>query len=481
MTDSYLTQNLRLVRKLGTGAYGLVYLVEDCHTHQQFAVKVLSQKNNNKHYSTVKPSVFLQQQFDTLLEQHNNNLSKIMRPVAFRELLHTQYASLKEISYHLRVHDHPNIVSIKEIFRVNYYNNTLPEDTFYFIVMDYFSNGDLFQLIVEKKFFMTSSPAADNQKIKKFFNQLLSAVDYCHSRRVYHFDIKPENVLIGNNFETVLLTDFGLATSCPYFNGGHCSGSIYYMAPEKLNKPNKQFYQNDISKLVFPSSSSDIWSLGIILINMSCMRNPWQKASVLQDGTFARYATNPKMAANNNKNNSSVFGKRILYDILPISKEVFFILTQYLLNLNFAKRGSLNLSLLQRLINSCKCFRRDIVKTSSSAISSVAEPSSKNGAKPVINGRAVAAFNTNNERKRKVSTHDEVPSYGSSSSSSSISYLSSSNSSISSTTSSNPDDSRSICSSNCSCSFKSEDDRERANDEIDDLGFNKRRRLVLQY
>ena len=61
----------------------------------------------------------------------------------------------------------------------------------------------------------------------------------------------------------------------------------------------------------YASGPNDVWSLGIILVNLTCGRNPWKRAS-MDDSTFRAYRNNP----------------RFLSSILPLSPELDFILTR---------------------------------------------------------------------------------------------------------------------------------------------------------
>ncbi|KAH3666579.1 hypothetical protein OGAPHI_003440, partial [Ogataea philodendri] len=96
---------------------------------------------------------------------------------------------------------------------------------------------------------------------------------------VYHCDIKPENILLDAS-DNVYLCDFGLATDSKYLAPNVCVGSFYYMAPERILYSSAPL---ETETAVLPTATSDIWSLGIILINLVCMRNPWLKAHQGED------------------------------------------------------------------------------------------------------------------------------------------------------------------------------------------------------
>ena len=58
-------------------------------------------------------------------------------------------------------------------------------------------------------------------KVRLFTWQLVKAICRCHELRVAHRDVKPENVLISENGETLKLCDFGFARVLPRRDGGH--------------------------------------------------------------------------------------------------------------------------------------------------------------------------------------------------------------------------------------------------------------------
>jgi len=95
-------------------------------------------------------------------------------------------------------------------------------------------------------------------KLKWFLFQLLEGVAYCHSKRVLHRDLKPQNLLISKADGTLKLADFGLARafSVPVRNFSHEVVTLWYRAPEVL-----MGYQNYGTPI-------DMWSIGCVFAEM---------------------------------------------------------------------------------------------------------------------------------------------------------------------------------------------------------------------
>ena len=103
------------------------------------------------------------------------------------------------------------------------------EDDVPFLVMDYAQEGSLRQR------HPVGSVLALNT-ILSYVQQVAAALHYAHSQNVVHCDVKPENLLIGDQ-QTILLSDFGLATVAQYRptqNKDNIAGTPIYMAPEQI-------------------------------------------------------------------------------------------------------------------------------------------------------------------------------------------------------------------------------------------------------
>ncbi|KAJ5918915.1 hypothetical protein N7454_010059 [Penicillium verhagenii] len=270
-----LANRLELTGILGVGAYGVVYTAVDIHTNISYAVKALNK-------SGLDP----------------------------RQLKYQQ----REIRLHHLASQHPNVVSLVRI---------MDSVDCTYVVMEYCPEGDLFSSITDKGNFVSNDPL-----VKSVFLQLLDAVQFCHSIGIYHRDLKPENVLVTDQGMTVKLADFGLATT-DYITSDFGCGSTFYMSPECQQT-------NPRPMSCYASAANDVWSLGVMLVNLTCGRNPWKRASV-EDSTFRAYLKDPFF----------------LKSILPLSTEMVCILSR-VFDRDPAKR--ITIPELRQLIVDCPRF-----------------------------------------------------------------------------------------------------------------------------
>ncbi|KAI0143638.1 Pkinase-domain-containing protein [Xylariaceae sp. FL1272] len=230
----FLGDRLQLVGIIGTGAYGVVYLAIDITTNIQYAVKALCKFNAD----------------GTPLDR---------RQLAFQH---------RELRLHHLASAHPNVVSMHKI---------VDDPSCIYVVLEYCPEGDLFLNITERGQYV-----GKDDVVKSVFLQILDAVEHCHTLGIYHRDLKPENILVSNHGETVKLADFGLATSNDRSEDYGC-GSTFYMSPECLDPSSRRPY--------YFCAPNDVWSLGVILVNLTCGRNPWRQAS-FEDSTYRAFTRN---------------------------------------------------------------------------------------------------------------------------------------------------------------------------------------------
>ncbi|KAK5647421.1 hypothetical protein RI129_002313 [Pyrocoelia pectoralis] len=134
-----------------------------------------------------------------------------------------------------------------------------------YIVMEFAENGSLLDIIRRDSYI-------DEGRARKWFRQLLEAVDYCHERGVVHRDIKCENLLMDKGYN-IKLSDFGFARGHLKPRNGQLPlsetfcGSYAYASPEILRGT------------PYHPQQSDIWSMGVVLYAMVFGRLPFDDAN----------------------------------------------------------------------------------------------------------------------------------------------------------------------------------------------------------
>eukprot|EP00392_Amoebophrya_sp_AT5.2_P000406 g407.t1 len=123
---------------------------------------------------------------------------------------------------------------------------TLRDDEHVYLVMEYVSNGDLFDKIAERK-------GLAEVEAKYVFQQLIEAIAYMHDAHVIHRDLKPENILVGKEVSVkengklttyfdVKVADFGLSKLVTEDSVAKTHvGTPYYWAPELLKASNMNY------------------------------------------------------------------------------------------------------------------------------------------------------------------------------------------------------------------------------------------------
>lgn len=127
------------------------------------------------------------------------------------------------------------------------------------ILLEYVPGGSLYSIL--HKFGPLSQKV-----IKTYSYQIIKGLQYLHSHQVIHRDLKSPNVLVTDD-AVIKLIDFGCSKRCEDGEiNKSIKGSPYWMAPEVVLQQGHSF-------------SSDIWSFGCLLIEMSTGKPPWSEYS----------------------------------------------------------------------------------------------------------------------------------------------------------------------------------------------------------
>ncbi|XP_055378784.1 serine/threonine-protein kinase BRSK2 isoform X2 [Condylostylus longicornis] len=187
----------RLEKTLGKGQTGLVKLGVHCVLGKKVAIKIINREK-------LSESV----------------LMKVEREIAIMKLI-----------------DHPHVLGLSDVYENKKY---------LYLILEHVSGGELFDYLV-KKGRLTPKEA------RKFFRQIISALDFCHSHSICHRDLKPENLLLDEK-NNIKIADFGMASLQPAGSMLETScGSPHYACPEVIRGEK------------YDGRRADVWSCGVIL------------------------------------------------------------------------------------------------------------------------------------------------------------------------------------------------------------------------
>jgi carbon catabolite-derepressing protein kinase len=158
------------------------------------------------------------------------------------------------------------------------------------MVLEY-AGGELFDYIVQ-------NGKMREDEARRFFQQIICAVEYCHRHKIVHRDLKPENLLLDENLN-VKIADFGLSNIMTDGNFLKTScGSPNYAAPEVIN-----------GKL-YAGPEVDVWSCGVILYVLLVGRLPFDDEHI--PSLFAKIAKGQYVVPNYMSSGAASLIKKML-------------------------------------------------------------------------------------------------------------------------------------------------------------------------
>ncbi len=215
--DGVSVTGYRLIRCIGLSQSSRVYLAENTDSGQVNAIKILSNNLTD--------------------ENASGALRRFQQEFLFQSQL-----------------THIHIVPIR---------NRIEQQSTICHVMDYFQGKDL-----SHKITLGLQP----NKTIDYLLQLMSALEYIHDQNIAHLDVKPKNILFGQN-GALALTDFGIASyvdaSKSVCQTNTIMGSPYYMSPEQIDNGSVD-------------QRSDLYSLGVIFYEMLTGRKPFDGFNLMQ-------------------------------------------------------------------------------------------------------------------------------------------------------------------------------------------------------
>ncbi|ABW98229.1 kin(snf2) (nucleomorph) [Hemiselmis andersenii] len=186
------------------------------------------------------------------LARHSKNGEKVGIKIIRKDLFYDKPSLRIKIQREISVMKlmfHPHIIKIFEV---------LEDSKYLFLIIEYASHGELFNYLVEKR-------RIQNREALRFFQQIVSGIEYCHKHRICHRDLKLENILLDENHD-IKIADFGMASlSVPNAMLKTFCGSPHYASPEVVsNEP-------------YNGMKADIWSCGVILYSLLTGKLPFDE------------------------------------------------------------------------------------------------------------------------------------------------------------------------------------------------------------
>ena len=200
------------VKLLGEGNFAKVYLARHMDTKEEVAIKVMDKE-------------------------------KLIKLGAVQQIK-------REIAVMRRLR-HPNIVQLHKVMACK---------SRIFVVMEYVRGGPLYRHI-------PANSGLKEDETRRIFQQLVSALTFCHAQGVYHRDIKPDNLLVDEH-GNLKVADFGLSA---HADTARREALLHTVCGTPLYVPPEVFARRG-----YDGAKADAWSCGIVLFVLAAGRKPFR-------------------------------------------------------------------------------------------------------------------------------------------------------------------------------------------------------------
>ena len=210
-----------VIKELGRGVAGTVYLVRRRRDGRLFAAKEIACQSNDERRTIMKEVHLLQS-----------------------------------------VPPHPNIIQLEEV---------VEQRGMITVILEYAVDGTLRNRVYDANR-RVSGAGIPEDDVVKWVGQLVNAFEFLHAQGIVHRDVKLENLLLSSGGNVVKIGDFGVATNV-INQGKEClsrstAGTPQYMSPEMCEG-------------VPYTNKTDVWSLGIVAFEMCCLACPFEADNLL--------------------------------------------------------------------------------------------------------------------------------------------------------------------------------------------------------
>ncbi|KAG8010625.1 Calcium/calmodulin-dependent protein kinase kinase 2 [Nibea albiflora] len=227
LQDCVQLNQYKLKDEIGKGSYGVVKLAYNEDDNTYYAMKVLSKKR------LMRQAGFPRRPPPRGAKAAPEGPPQLKGPL---ERVYQEIAILKKL-------DHPNVVKLVEVSALKRYFHIV-------LFLLHSVNPDLAVMEVP-----TDKPFSEDQS-RFYFQDLLRGIEYLHYQRIIHRDVKPSNLLVGEDGH-IKIADFGVSNQ---FEGADALltstvGTPAFLAPEALSETRKNF----------SGKALDVWAMGVTL------------------------------------------------------------------------------------------------------------------------------------------------------------------------------------------------------------------------